>query len=128
MSATSIKFTCENNVENAFIFNKNIDGMSINTVLSFQSTPDVIKNKNNYIPHLVMLINGELSYCDKVFSMFENEYLKKHFTYSQTGLIVTGYYDNIKNLVAKYGDVLLIELEKEIMIIISRVMSNIKTS
>lgn len=113
---TTIKFLSNDNINSSVVLNTKISDSNVMMILSFHEVSGLVKNKNSWISSLTVLVNGELVSAEKEYSIFENETLKKHFKYSpEKRVVMTDYYESVKNLFVKYEDSLLEEFEKELL-------------
>lgn len=116
MTAT-LKFQNNDQIDSSII----IQSDNILAILTFVYIPNLIKNKNSYIPQLTIIKDNILISVTKEFSIFENETLKKHFTYNFSNkVLVCGMYNEPNQLFAKYGQSLEPAFINELLPIISR--------
>lgn len=113
-----IQFQDNDQIDSSII----IKSENILAVLTFVYVPNLIKNKNSYIPKLTVFKDNQLVSIQNEFSIFENETLKKHFTYKYSNkVIVCDMYNEPKQLFAKYQEALEQAFLQELLPIISRV-------
>lgn len=118
---TTIKFLSNDNINSSVVLNTKISDSNVMIILSFNEVSGLVKNKNSWISSLTVLVNGELVAAEKEYSIFENETLKKRFKYSpEKRVIMTDYYDSVKNLFAKDEENLLKAFEAELLPIAKR--------